>query len=258
VRHRKSRWGWIMVVVAAGVMVAAAAASAAEMHMLCVGAMRSTMPGLVETFKQRTGNSVTITFGTAGTIKAKGDSGEPADVIVLTPGGLKELSGKGLVPSSSIVDLVQVGVGVAIPKGAPAPDISTPDAFKRSLMAAHTIYFGDPKTASSAIYFVKVLDRLGISKEILAKSETYSDGQETMEHLAKGHGIGITQTTEILPNPNVQLVGPLPGDLQNLTTYTAALLSRSTHPREAEALLKFLTGSEAKSTFKAAGFEVKP
>lgn len=138
-RNRKDLCGWIMAIVAAGVVVTAAAASAAEMHMLCVGAMRSTMPGFVETFKQRTGNSVKITFGTAGAIKAKGDSGEAADFIVLTPGGLKELSGKGLVPSSSIVDLVQGGVGVAIPKGAPAPDISTPDAFKRSLMAAQTI-----------------------------------------------------------------------------------------------------------------------
>ncbi len=239
-------------------MLAAPLASASELTVLAAGAVHSTVPGLAESFKQQSGDSVKFTFGTVGVLKAKAESGERADLIILTPGALKDLAGKGLVRGETIVDLGQVGVGIAIPKGAAAPDVSNPDSFKQALLAAPAVFFADPKTASSGIYFVKVLNQLGISEQVLAKAKTYADGHDAMKALAQMQGIGITQMTEILPNPDVQLVGPLPAALQNVTTYSGAVMSHAPYPEAAQALLKYFTGTEGKARFKAAGFDVKP
>ena len=138
-------------------------------------------------------------------------------------------------------DLGKVGGGIAVRKGAPRPAIGTPEELKRALLAAKEIYHADPKIATAGAYFFQVADRLGIGEEVRKKGRTAGGGKVSMELMAKStaDAIGLTQISEILSVPQVDLVGPYPGDLQRMTTYTGIVLEGTPHLAPAEAFLRF-------------------
>ena len=125
-------------------------------------------------------------------------------------------------------------------------------------MAVKEIYHADPKIATGGAYFFQVADRLGIGEELRKKGRTAGGGKVSMELMARStvEAIGLTQISEILSVPEVELVGPYPGDLQLMTTYTGILLERTPHPAAAEAFLRFLTSSPVQARFKQQGYEV--
>jgi len=151
-----------------------------------------------------------------------------------------------------------VGGGIAVRVDAPRPTIATPDELKRALLATPEIYYADPTIATAGAYFLKVADRLGIGNVVRQKGRTARGGTETMKLMAEAttEAIRLTQISEILSVKEVVLVGPYPGDLQTMTTYTGILLTRTPHLEAAQAFLRFLTSPPVQTRFKQAGYEV--
>ncbi len=235
-------------------------ASTAEINVLAAGAVQSTVVQLADSFKQQTGHEIKFTFGTVGALVAKIEAGERADAVILTPAAIDRLIGAGTVRAGTRIDVGQVGMGVAVRAGAPQPDISTPDAFKRAVVSARTISYGDPaKGASSGIYFAKLLERLGLADSVKTKSALFPLGALAMESVAKGENeIGVGQVSEIMAAKGVILVGQLPGDLNNKTVYAAGLVDKTPAPEATQAFLRTLVDPAGQAKFALAGFEPAP
>jgi molybdate transport system substrate-binding protein len=234
------------------------AVGAAELNVLAAGAVEAVVRDMVGTFEKESGHTVKLTYAPVGALRDKIYAGEPADLTIVTPVIIDQLAARGLVRPGSRTDLGRVGGGIAIRKGAPRPAIETPEELKQALLAAKEIYHADPKIATAGAYFFQVADRLGIGKEAREKGRTAGGGKVSMELMAKSTvpAIGLTQISEILSVPEVELVGPYPGDLQLMTTYTGILLARTPHAAAAEAFLRFLTGPPVQARFKQQGYEV--
>ncbi len=233
-------------------------ASAVELNVLAAGAVEAVVRDMVGNFEKESGNKVRLTYAPVGALRDKIYAGEPADLTIVTPAIIEQLMGRGLVRAATRTDLGQVGGGIAVRKGAPRPAVGTPEELKRALLAAKEIYHADPKIATAGAYFFQVADRLGIGEEVRKKGRTAGGGKVSMELMAKStvDAIGLTQISEILSVPQVDLVGPYPGDLQRMTTYTGIILERTPYVAASEAFLKFLISPPVQARFKRQGYEI--
>jgi molybdate transport system substrate-binding protein len=243
----------------AAVLMAAGAprdAGAAEIKVLTAGAFKQVVLALVPDFEKQTGHKVTVENETVGALTKRIEGGEGFDLAVLTPGAVDNLTGKGKFAAGSRANLARVGVGVVVKDGTPKPDISSVDAFKKSLLAAKSVAYIDPAAGgSSGIYVSGLLDKLGIGAEVKAKAKLIHGGA-VAEHIANGEAeIGIHQISEILPVKGIVLVGPLPAEIQNYTVYAAGLGANAKEADAAKALLKALSGPAAAEVLKAKGME---
>jgi molybdate transport system substrate-binding protein len=232
--------------------------SAVELNVLAAGAVEAVVREMVGNFEKESGHTVKLAYAPVGALRDKIYAGEPADLTIVTPVIIEQLTARGLVRSGTRTDLGRVGGGIAVRKGAPRPGIGTPEELKQALLAAKEIYHADPKIATAGAYFLQVADRLGIGEEVRKKGRTAGGGKVSMELMAKStvEAIGLTQISEILSVPEVELVGPYPGNLQVMTTYTGILLERTPHAAAAEAFLRFLTSPPVQARFKKQGYEV--
>jgi molybdate transport system substrate-binding protein len=243
----------------AAVLMAAGAprdAGAAEIKVLTAGAFKQVVLALVPDFEKQTGHKVTVENETVGALTKRIEGGEGFDLAVLTPGAVDNLTGQGKFAAGSRTNLARVGVGVVVKDGTPKPDISSVDAFKKSLLAAKSVAYIDPAAGgSSGIYVSGLLDKLGIGAEVKAKAKLIHGGA-VAEHIAKGEAeLGIHQISEILPVKGIVLVGPLPAEIQNYTVYAAGLGANAKEADAAKALLKALSGPAAAEVLKAKGME---
>ncbi len=212
-------------------------------------------PGLLaaaKAFRKETGANIKITFATAPEIRRRVGAGEMPDVVIAPPAVLDELAKSGKVEGTTRVLVGRVGVGVVVRDGAPKPDISTTDALKRVVLDADSVIYN---RASSGLFVEGLMRRLGLSERIQAKTRRYS-GTDMVEPLIHGSGteIGFMPVAEILHfcGRGLQLVGPLPAEIQNYTSYAAVRLSKS---EVALAFVHFLESPVAKDLFAAAGIE---
>ena len=232
-------------------------AQAAEIKVVSGGAFKQVLNALAAEYRKETGIKLDITYRTVGQHLDLIRSGqEKFDVAVLTPAAIDDLAKQGKVVPGTRADLAKTGIGVVVKAGAPAPDISTVDAFKRALLAAKSVAFIDPKAGgSSGIYVEGLLARLGISDQVNAKAVLVHGGA-VADHVADGEAeIGIHQISEILPVAGVRLVGPLPPEIQNFTVYAAGVGATAKDGNAARALVKFLAGPSALPIVKAKGME---
>ncbi len=233
---------------------------AVELNVLAAGATESILRDTVGAFEKESGNTVTLSYAPVGALRDRIFAGEPADLTLVTPVIIEQLQARGVVQPDTRVDLGQVGGGMAVRVGASLPAVGTPDDLKRALLAAREIYYADPAIATAGAYFLKVADRLGIGDAVRQKGRTARGGKEAMELMARStaEAIGLTQISEILSVKEVVLVGPYPGDLQTMTTYSGIVLARTPHVDAAQAFLRFLTSPPVQARFKRAGYEVPP
>jgi molybdate transport system substrate-binding protein len=191
-------------------------AQAAEINLMSSGGMKVMLIELTTAFERATGHKVTATYGAPGTIRSRIMAGEAIDVLVFPAPNLDDLVKQGKIVADSKVILARSGIGVAARAGAPKPDIDTPEALKRALLAAKSVVYTNPAFGSpSGTHFAKVLERLGIAEEMKAKSKLHDGTSFNAELVAKGEiELAIQQISEILPVQGAELVGPLPGDLQ--------------------------------------------
>jgi molybdate transport system substrate-binding protein len=231
--------------------------SAVELNVLAAGAVEAVVREMVGNFEKESGHTVKLAYAPVGALRDKIYAGEPADLTIVTPVIIEQLLARSLVRPGTRTDLGKVGGGIAVRKGAPRPAIGTPEELKQALLAAKEIYHADPKIATAGAYFLQVADRLGIGEEVRKKGRTAGGGKVSMELMAKStvQAIGLTQISEILSVPQVELVGPYPGDLQRMTTYTGILLERTPHAAAAEAFLRFLISPPLQARFRQQGYE---
>src|SRR5262249_29947363 len=182
------------------------------------------------------------------------------DARVVIRGGIDGLAKGGRIAEPSAVTLALSGVGVSVRSGAPKPDISTPDKLKAALIAAKAIAYSDPaKGGASGVHFAKVAERLGILDQVKAKAKhPEAAGLPGKFLLDSSADLAIAQVPELLEVQGTDLVGPLPGDLQNITTFAAGVVTGAKEPDAAAAFVKFLQTPEAAAVIKAKGMEPPP
>jgi molybdate transport system substrate-binding protein len=231
-------------------------ATAAEIKVLTTGAFKQVVVALVPEFEKTTGHKVVLDNGTVGQLQKRVDDGEAFDVLVLSPKGIEDYIKGGKIVAGSNASLAKVGVGVMVKEGAPKPDISTVEAFKQALLKAKSVGYIDPASGgSSGIYVAGLLDKLGIAEQIKPKAKLQKGGHVSDLVKAGEAEIGIHQTSEIVGQAGVTLIGPLPKDIQNYTTYAVGLSSGAKQGEAAKAFIKVLTGPSAAAVLKAAGME---
>lgn len=242
--------------VAAVIVGLTGSAGAAEIRVMHGGAFTQVIAGIVPDFEKQTGHKVTLERETVGALTKRIEEGRPFDIAILTPGAIDDLAKKGKIAAGSRVNLARVGVGVVVKAGTPKPDIGTVDSFKRALIAAKSVAYIDPAAGgSSGIYVADLLVKLGVADVVKPKAVLIHGGA-VAEHIAKGEAeLGIHQISEILPVPGIELVGSLPREIQNYTTYAAGLSLAGKDNAAAQALIKALTGPAAGAVIKAKGME---
>jgi molybdate transport system substrate-binding protein len=232
-------------------------AAAADIKVISGGAFKQVLNALAEQYRKESGNTLDLTYQTVGQhLKLIKSGEEQFDVAVLTPEAIDGLIKDGKVVAGSRADLAKTGVGVVVKAGAPLPDISSVEAFKRTLLAAKSVAYIDPAAGgSSGIYVGKLLERLGIAKEVNAKAKLIQGG-EVASHVVDGEAeIGIHQISEILAVNGAVLVGPLPAEIQNFTIYSAGVGTAAKDGATASAVVKFLAGPHAGPIIEAKGME---
>jgi len=233
----------------------AGTAVAAEIKVLSAGAIEPGLRAAAAAFGKQSGHDVKITFNTAPEIRKRIVGGEAFDVVIAPPAALDEFAAAGKI-SADRVDVGRVGLGVAVRPGAPVPDISSSEALKRSVLQAESIVFN---RASSGIYFENLLKKMAIYEQVQAKTTRYADGASVMEHVLKGKGkeIGFGPVTEILQHreKGLKLVGPLPPEVQNYTSYSAAPMTAAANAELARVFVRYLGSPESKALFAGAGID---
>jgi molybdate transport system substrate-binding protein len=242
---------------ALGLLAAATLAHAAEIRVISAGAVKSIVSGLAQAYEKETGNKVVIEFGPMGFVRQKLAS-EPADVVIMSDTVIEDTIAKGGVVSGSRTDIGRTGMGVGVREGAPKPDISTVDAFKRALLEAKSIVYVDPASgATSGTHFASVLQKLGIAEAVKPKTKLVPGGYPA-ELVARGEvELVVHQISEIVPVKGVTLVGPLPKELQKLTIYSAGVAAKSTNAELARGFMAFLARPEFRAKFAEAGLDYK-
>ena len=247
---------WRILIVAAWLASSLAPVSATELKVLTAGAFKQVVVALVPAYEKQTGNKVVIDNDTAGGLKARIEGGEAFDVAVITPGVLKELTGGGKIAAGSSVNVASVGVGVVVKEGARKPDISSVEAFKTALLSAKSVAYIDPASGgSSGIYIDKLLERLGIADQVRPKAKLKKGGHVADLIVSGEAELGLHQISEIVPVKGAALVGPLPKEIQNTTTYAAALSASTQNKAAAQALMQVFSGAEAAAVLKSKGME---
>ena len=240
----------------AALCAAAPEASAAEIKVLTAGAFREVLAEAIPAFETQTGHKVTIDNDTVGALVKRIDGGEAFDVVVVSPGALKDLAKTGKVVDGIGIDLARVGVGVMVKEGAPAPDIGTVEAFKQALLAAKSVAYIDPASGgSSGVYVEALLRKLGVFDQVSAKAKLKKGGH-VADLISGGEAeLGIHQISEIVSEKGVRLVGPLPAEIQNNTTYAVNIATTARGNAAAASLVAYLSGPALAPILKRRGME---
>jgi molybdate transport system substrate-binding protein len=256
---------YLRITIAAFALIAAmragGTADAAEIRVLSSGSLKGALSQLLPDFQKSFGNAATIEYGPAGAIAGRIQKDDAADVVIVSRSQLQKLESNGKVVQGSLIDIAGSALGVAVRKGAPKPDISNVEAFKRALLSARSIGYRDPATGStSGTYTAGLLERLGIAEDLKPKlrlDRTEGDVPENVfQAVAKGEiEMQIGQISEIVIAPGVDLAGPLPREIQDTTLMAAGIITTSKAPDTAKAFIGFISSPSAAAVLKASGFQ---
>jgi molybdate transport system substrate-binding protein len=242
-----------LLVFVAAFLVAVSGATAAELRVVSGNGAKAAVRDLCTQFERATGNTIRLHFEVNADLKKKIEAGETFDVAILNPPVIDALIKGGKLVAGSRADIGRSGLGVAVRKGVAKPDISTVEGFKHALLAAKSVAY--PGKGASGLYFVSLLDRMGIKSEMQAKLSPMA-AEDTVEVVARGEAdMVVVVATRISDVPGVELVGPIPHQLQTRIGFTAALSSSAQEVDVGKALIRFLTAPEAAATLRAKGVD---
>ena len=230
-----------------------------EIKVLSTTAMKTVFEELAPRFEGETGGRLAVSLGPSLQLEKRLLEGEIADVAIVTGPGTTELIGRGKIVAGSRRDVARSLIGIAVPKGAPRPDLSSVEGFKRALLAAKSIALSKPVGGgASGAHMAKVFEELGITAAMAAKAKYGAGGAAGLAGLVVQRGeadIGIQQMAELNAVAGIDVVGPLPKEVQSVTVFTAAVPTGALHPAEGRSLIDFLVTPAAKSVIKAKGLE---
>jgi molybdate transport system substrate-binding protein len=229
----------------------------AKIKVMSAGAVQSMVTALGKEFAAANGHELDLNFATVGSLRERLSGGERTDLAILSESAVAALAKTGLFVPGSIKNLGRTRTGVVIREGAPTPDIATVEAFKRTLLNAKAVSYSDPKGGgSSGTFFAGLLDRLGIAAQVNKTAVLKKRGFEVAQAVVDGEAdIGTTFISEILTIKGAVVAGPLPGDLDNPNTYTAAIPVGAAQADAAAALLAALSDPANRPRWTAAGLE---
>jgi molybdate transport system substrate-binding protein len=240
-------------------------ACAADITLLCAGALETWMHEVIPNFQKMSGHTVKPTFGVINAITEHVRKGEVADLAIVSPQQWEDLLKEGKLDPTIRSVVAKVGFGVFVKEEAARPDISSAEMLRRALLNARGVaVFVAGTGGPTPIYVTRLFDRLGISADLQPKLKTAVSGaiagRPTAAGLfnlvAKGDAeIGVAQISEILAAPGVQLAGPVPADLQSFTSYATVIPANAKEPGAAKAFVEFLASPEAIAILKAKGLE---
>jgi molybdate transport system substrate-binding protein len=234
-------------------------ATPVEVKVLSTTAMKMVFEELSPRYERETGNRLAVTLGPSAQLEAWLAEGEAADMAILTTAGANNLIASGKMVAGSLVDVARSSIGIAVRKGAPKPDISSAESFKRAMLAVKSIACSKPVGGGqSGAHMAKVFEQLGIAEAMQAKAKYGAGGAAGLAGLVVQRGeadIGIQQMAELMMVDGIDVVGPLPPALQAVTPFTAAIPVSATHPDAGRAVIAFLTTPAAKSVIKEKGLE---
>jgi len=216
--------------------------------------VQAALEELAPKFERASGHELAISWGSAAMLVERIQGGETTDLLGLTRQGIDTLAREGKVATGSDVTLASSGIALAVKKGAPTPDIATPEAFKRTLLGAKSITY--TKQGASGVYFAGLIDRLGIADQLKPKIKLVTSADEVGEAVASGAAeFGALPVSEILPIRGAQLGGTFPTDLQTHIVMVAGVSASTRRASAARDLIKSLTAPAALPVIKAKGME---
>jgi molybdate transport system substrate-binding protein len=232
------------------------AVQAAEVKVLASNSVRTMLEDVAPLFTRASGHTVTLGFGTSAQVAKRVVAGEAVDLLVVTPDVLRTLAMEGKLSLVSNAVVARSLMGIGIRAGAPHPDISTPAALRATLLAVKAVTFSDPATgAASGVHTVKIFEQLGIADEMKPKYRL-GDGTSSGRLVVSGEAeLAIWQISAMKPVNGLDVVGPLPAELQLVTHLVAALGAGAMSSKPARALMDFFASPEAAAVMRARGLE---
>jgi molybdate transport system substrate-binding protein len=239
-------------------LAASTTANAAEINAFVSTALKTVTDELIPPFERASGHTVRAFYAPPGALLKHFEAGEPADIFLTGREAIDQLIGEGkIVPGR--VDLATTGIGICVRKGAPKPDVSTPEAFKRAMLAAKTVGYASPAGGSIVgPHIQKIFAQLGIAEQMAPKSKLSAGGPNGRVSVLVASGeaeIGLQQVTELLSNPDVEVIGMLPADLQQITMYSAGVTTNAKDADAAKALVEAMAAASAAPIYKAKGLD---
>jgi molybdate transport system substrate-binding protein len=235
---------------------AAGTAPAAEINVMLTDALGTSFNELAPKFARTNGHTIHEVHGPSGGLVRRLNAGEPADVIFINDGGIDELIKQGKLQSGR-TDLTRTGIGIAVRRGALKPNVSTPEALKRALLDARSIGYTDPAGGGlTAAPIIAMIEKFGITAQMAPKTKLAAGGPtgRVSTLVASGEAeIGMQMVSELLSNPELEVIGMLPPELQLITVYSAGITANAKEPDAARALVRFLATPEAAVVYKSNG-----
>jgi molybdate transport system substrate-binding protein len=231
----------------------AAAAQAEEIRVLSSVGIKTVVDELGPQFEQKTKHKVTMVFDLAGALRTRIEKGESFDVAILTPAFIDELISKGRIAPGTRTDVARTGLGLMIRAGAPKPDVSTADAFRKTLLSAKSITY--VTTGASGVAFLATVEKMGLTDAIKAKSKPAANGDEVNANVLSGAAeFAVLPVSEILPVKGAELGGAFPAAVQTYIVMAAGVNAgaKSAVGRE---FVTFLTSAANTPVVRAKGME---
>lgn len=234
------------------------ATQAAEINAFISTALKTVTDELLPPFERANGHTIRATYAPSGALIPRFDGGEPVDIFLTDSAAIDTLIKHGKVVAPR-VDLARTGIGIAVRKGAPKPDVSTPEALKRALLAAKTVGHAAPSGGSiTAAHIQAVFQRLGIASQVTPKVKLAAGGPNGRVSVLISTGeaeIGLQQVSELMSNPGIEVIGTLPAELQQITIYSAGVTTSAREAEAAKALINALTAPSTAPIYKIKGLD---
>jgi len=237
-----------------GLLAQSKPAQASTLHVFASNGMRAVVEQLQPECQRTIGHPLAIEYGSTAGLMQKIESGAPFDVAILTSDAIATLVKENKLDAGTRADLARSGIGVGIRKGSPKPNIATAEGLKQTLLAAKSITYA--RDGASAVYLVKIYDRLGITNDVKPKLIlTEGSGPATAKVAAGEATLVLTLISEIMPEPGDEVAGPLPAELQSYINFAIGAGAKSSNAEAAHAMIALLKGPAAAPIYKAKGME---
>jgi molybdate transport system substrate-binding protein len=245
----KARW----IIAAAALLLLQGFAQAAEIRLFASGALKEAYHELIPAFEKASGHTVRLEWSSTTDIRKRVSAGEIHDLVILGDSGTEALIRDGELAGPMRIVFAKSGISIAVRAGAPRPDIGSADALRKTLVAAKSVGYSE---GASGTYLVGMFQKLGVYELVLAKASIAGANVPVGGKVATGEAeIGFHQLSELLPVKGIDIIGPLPAELQYLTVFSGALHAAATNKDATNALIHFLTAPAAKDALRKHGLE---
>lgn len=252
---RAMRSAWIALLLLGVVFPSHALGS--DIKVFCTQALKGVVAKVGPQYERESGNKLVMTYGATGQLVDQVDKGETFDVIIVIKPALEKLAKQGKVLDASRIDVAKAGVGVAIRKGAARPDISTVEAFKKTLLNAKSISYTNPADGgASGVYIAGVIKKLGLAEQLAPKTKLAPGGTSSGSLVASGDSeLAMQMISELVPIPGIEILGPLPPAIQSYSVLSAGVSSGAADKKAAEGVIAFLTSPAVAPVLREKGLE---